>query len=305
MNSQKDITLSPVLVVLAYFDVFDYPLTYNELKLYTKGLGEEELKAEITRLKSNSLIVETKNLFGLISPKDGGKEIVEGKKRADRYRKKAIRRAKFIGKFPFVRGVCISGSFSKGFMPKDGDVDFFIVTKHNRLWLARTSLILYKKIVLFNSRKFFCVNYFISEKELKIDQQNIFTATELFTLIPVVNKGVYHQLIEVNGWYENYYDKKLIGEMSSDSFRRSTFQLVLEPLLNTGIGDKLDRRMMKITLSRWMKKFPDLPSIDFEIAFKTTRNVSKHHPSNFQKRVLKSFEERKEQLILKDGKHII
>lgn len=305
MNSQNDIDFSPVLAVLAYFDVFDYALTYSELKLYTKGMEEEELKVEIERLKSNSLIVETDNFFGLILPKDRGEEIVEGKKRAEQFRKKALRRAQFIGKFPFVRGVCISGSFSKGFMPKDGDVDFFIVTKHNRLWLARTFLILYKKIALFNSRKFFCVNYFIGEKELKIDQENVFTATELFTLIPVVNKEVYNQLIEVNGWYKNYYNEKISEKTNSERFRRSLIQLALEPILNTKMGDVLDRRMMKITLSRWMKKFPHLPSIDFEIAFKSTRNVSKHHPSNFQKRVLQSYEERKEQLILKDGKHII
>ena len=29
--------------------------------------------------------------------------------------------------------------------------------------------------------------------------------------------------------------------------------------------------------------------MDFNIAFKSTRNVSKHHPSNFQKKVLDSY----------------
>ena len=94
----------------------------------------------------------------------------------------------------------ISGSLSKGYYDDDGDIDFFIITSPKRLWIARTFLILYKKIFLLNSRKYFCVNYFISSNALEIEEKNIFTATELTTLLPMFGNGSFHKFYEkING----------------------------------------------------------------------------------------------------------
>ena len=71
---------------------------------------------------------------------------------------KAIKRAKFISKFPYIENVSISGALSKNYYNNDGDIDFFLITQPNRLWIARTLLIIYKKMFLLNSRKYFCVN---------------------------------------------------------------------------------------------------------------------------------------------------
>ena len=38
-----------------------------------------------------------------------------------------------------------------------------------------------------------------------------------------------------------------------------------------------------------------MPQQDFDIALKSRRNVSKHHPNLFQQKVLKSFDERVQQ----------
>ncbi|MBL4703726.1 MAG: nucleotidyltransferase domain-containing protein [Flavobacteriales bacterium] len=69
---------------------------------------------------------------------------LKGNNRARKLVKKATKKANFIGRFPFVKSVCISGSMSKGYMDREADIDFFIITKPQRLWLARTMLILYK-----------------------------------------------------------------------------------------------------------------------------------------------------------------
>ena len=62
---------------------------------------------------------------------------------------KALKTSNFIAKFPYIECVSLSGALSKGYYDDDdGDFDFFIITKPNRLWIARTLLILYKKIFL-------------------------------------------------------------------------------------------------------------------------------------------------------------
>ena len=85
-------------------------------------------------------------------------------------------------------------------MDEHSDLDFFIITKPNRLWIARMLLALYQKIVLLNSHKYFCVNYFVDEHHLAIEEKNLYTATELSTLIPLYGKEYYPQLMMANHW---------------------------------------------------------------------------------------------------------
>ena len=98
---------------------------------------------------------------------------------------KALRNARLIFHFPFTRAIMISGSLSKNYADEASDVDYFIIVKPGRLWIARTLLIIYKRIFLMNSKKYFCVNYFIDEDHLEIEEKNLFTAVELTTLIPI------------------------------------------------------------------------------------------------------------------------
>ena len=80
--------------------------------------------------------------------------------------KAAKRVGTFIHRFPYVRGVYLSGSLSKhGITGKDDDLDFFIITKAGRVWAAKLLLIAFKKIVLLNSEKYFCINLLMSEEE--------------------------------------------------------------------------------------------------------------------------------------------
>ena len=205
MEKHTDIENLAVLNVLAYYDVFDYPLTIDEIYRFSKGLSKDQVRLDLNNLVDNSIIYKANDLYSLKNDPVAIIKRKEGTQRTIDFKEKAIKRAKLIGKFPYVRAVFISGSFSKGYMPIDGDIDYFVITKHNRMWLARTLIILYKKVFLFNSRKFFCVNYFLGEKDLNIDQKNIFTATEIFTLKPIINKDLYKNLLKENQWIELFW----------------------------------------------------------------------------------------------------
>ncbi|MEN8928682.1 MAG: nucleotidyltransferase domain-containing protein [Flavobacteriales bacterium] len=289
MKKNKEIELSAVLKVLAYFQVFQYPLSKEEIAHYTK-FEEEKIAVQLNSLVQEEKIFIIDGYYSLLNNPSLVRERISGSWRAKTFASKALKRANFIGKFPFVRGVYISGSFSKGVVNEGGDVDYFVISKHNRLWISRTILILYKKIFLFNSRKFFCLNYFISDQNLEISQKNIFTATELFTLIPMVNTTLHQKLLKDNKWAEDFYDFKKIKPLKVKPFKISTFQSFIELFFNGKLGERLDIHLMKKTLMRWKRKFPEMENYDFKIAFKSTRNVSKHHPSNFQKKVLEKYE---------------
>jgi predicted nucleotidyltransferase len=114
-------------------------------------------------------------------------------------------KAKGVGrlliKFPFVRGVGISGSLSKNFADDKSDIDLFIITEKDRLWIARTLMHCFKKLTfLANRQHHYCMNYYVDEQQLQIAEKNIYTAIEVDTLIPLEGDVVFEQFYTANTW---------------------------------------------------------------------------------------------------------
>src|SRR6185369_8068797 len=174
LSPEKSVRLTPlsknILRSLLYFDIFKHPLQAGEVfqccsePLVSLSVIEEELNFLMTQ----GLVSENRGFF---FPENNPHYVIRrlaGETKAGKSLKIASRFSRLISLFPFVRGVCISGSLSKGYMDHETDIDYFIVTKPGRLWLSRSLLILFKKIFLLNSRKYFCLNYFIDDENLRI-----------------------------------------------------------------------------------------------------------------------------------------
>ncbi|MEQ9414668.1 MAG: hypothetical protein RIF39_12605, partial [Cyclobacteriaceae bacterium] len=206
----------------------------------------------------------------------------------------AHKQAALIQKFPFVKSVMASGSLSKGYMDDTCDLDFFIITQPKRLWIARTLLVLYKRIFLANSHKYFCVNYFIDENSLEIEEKNLYTAIELSTLIPLTGLDYHEKLMQANQWTVNYLpnsnNTEAIGIGNSPY---SPVKKTLEGIINIIFPQSMNSFLMKLTLSRWKKLYAEkYERDDFQIAFKTKPNVSKNHPNYYQKKVMDRYHEK-------------
>lgn len=274
---------------LLYFSLFRYPLTEEEIYAFSEANNRIQFKKELDALTEDNIIYKIDGFYLC----ENNKELVErrliGNKKAKEIHQKATNVSRFISKFPYVEGVGISGSLSKGYYDDDdGDIDFFIITTPKRLWIARTLLILYKKIFLLNSKKYFCVNYFISTDSLEIDEKNRFTATELVTLIPMFGNGSFHEFYKKNKWANSYLPNKIISEKIENlhPIQKPFITKVSEKILNTKIGGYIDNLFLRITYKKWKIKFKDLDEDQFKVALKSSKNVSKHHPLNFQNQVI-------------------
>lgn len=287
------------LAALAYFDVFDFPLTKQEIFKYSQHDTLQETEKSLSELLAKGIIFHLKDYYSLRNASHLGVKRDENAARAQQYQSQAKKKSKLISQFPYVRGVFISGSLSKGVIDEDGDIDFFIVTQPNRLWVARSFLILFKKIFLLNSRKYFCINYLVDENSLEIEQKNRFTAVELLSLFPMVNSDLHTKIIHENSWTQKYFSGDFHQNPDVTELKTYAIKSALEGLFNGALGNRLDDLFLKITLKRWMRKFGKMPEEDFKIALKTSKKVSKHHPSNFQKKVMKAYEDRMETLLLK------
>ncbi len=216
----------------------------------------------------------------------------EGKKGNDAARnkmKQAIRVSKLIAKFPFVESISISGSLSKNYMEADSDIDFFIITKPKRLWLCRGLLVVFKKLFLFNSRKHFCINYYVDSNNLLIADQNIFTATEIVHLIPTYNGDLFLEFLKQNAWSKIYYPNKNAPKLFGIPRVKSSVRVFLEWMINGTVGEWLDGFFFRITLNRWKKKFGHFNEDEFDLNLRSRKNISKHHPRGYQKVVLDAY----------------
>ena len=291
-------TETAVLCCLLYFDTFNYPLSFDEIYSFCtiKIANESILESTLNDLLNKNL-VHKKDLFYFISEDDKLVERrIKGNKFAHQVMPKALKYGRFISKFPFVDAVCISGSLSKNYFDENADVDFFIVTKPERLWLCRSLLVGFKKVFLLNSRKYFCVNYFVSNDNLTIPDQNIFTATEIASLIPVNNQIEYTRFIAQNKWIYGLlpnFDFKI--KTTAFPINENKIKKTIERILDKGLGDFADKQLFKLTLKIWQNKFKHFDKNDFDLNMRSRKNVSKHHPSGFQQKVLKNWQLSKEQ----------
>jgi hypothetical protein len=291
-------TAHAVLSTLMYFDLFRHPLTIDEIQHYCqwRAITLSETAIAIEELSAGNLI-QHKDEFYFLSGSEGFINLRrERNDRAAHYSSKAVKWSKFISGFPFVRTVCISGSLSKGTMDRDGDIDYFIITEPGRLWIARTFLILFKKMFLFNSKKYFCVNYFIDTDHLTVPDHNIFTATEIVFVKAMRDNNWFGKFRESNRWVKHFYPNTESANESIPVTTNGTLKRIAEKLLNGTAGEWIDEKFMRITLNRWNKKFPDRNPSEFEVDFRSRRSVSKHHPQGFQRIVLKKLEARRTEL---------
>ncbi|MBP7515119.1 MAG: nucleotidyltransferase domain-containing protein [Flavobacteriales bacterium] len=273
---------------LLYFDVFHYPLRPEEIERFLDLPASQtaDLAEDLSRLVEDGIIREHAGFFGFGDLAMAVERRKADNARAEKRMDKARRMSRFIGRFPFVRGVMLSGSMSKGCLAEDGDIDYFVITEPGRLWIARTLLISFKKFFLLNSRKEFCVNYFVDLDHLVIEDQNLFTATEIQTLIPTFDAGVCERFFLANMWAGRVLPNTGRRRMTDLPAGTGFGKRLLERLFRNGLGDEFDEWCMLRTLRHWRGKFAELDHKQFELALRTRKYVSKHHPRNFQQRVL-------------------
>ncbi len=284
-----------LLRTLWYFELFQHPLTAAELERFSNcpksELGDleeilQELVAEGAVFQFGAYF-QTKNIPAWVERRKGFNQ------RADVILPTARRMAGLIGAFPFVRAVFVSGSLSKHCMAPESDVDFFIITTPRRLWLARTLLVFFKKIVLFNSHKYFCINYFVDTEHLEIEEKNLFTATETVTLLPLYGRHWYERFYQANAWaWAQFPNLPARPTEQVPEGQRSFLKKTVEFLLGSLPGNWLDLLSMRFTVWYWRRKFRDMDNDTFDRALKSRRHVSKHHPQYFQKKILDAFAER-------------
>ncbi|MDB5109059.1 MAG: hypothetical protein JWR67_173 [Mucilaginibacter sp.] len=283
-----------ILATLAYFDIFNYPLTSGEIYLFLSArYPQNDFDVALQFLTDNRTIYRFDKLYTLKNDSSLTTRRYEGNKKAAELIKVGDKISDMLIRFPYVRGIAISGSLSKNFADENSDIDFFIITKKNRLWIARTLMHAFKKLTfLVNKEDYFCMNYYIDEQQLEIVEKTIYTAIEIVTLIPLQGDSQFERFYAANAWTLHYLPNKIMRVSSAKPIKNSLFKTLFETLFNNAFGNAIDNVLMKITAGRWIKKtaLKKLNSKGKIMALDVDKHYAKPDPKNFQHKLLTQYE---------------
>jgi hypothetical protein len=286
----KEKTESCILKTLAYFSIFEYPLTKDELKRYLHPSADiGSFERALAHLAENRIIYKIEELYLLKDDVALVKRRRDGNRRAEQLVPKAMKIGRFLSRFPYVRGMGISGSLSKMYAHDKADFDFFIITTANRLWIARTIMHLFKKFTFLTGRQhYYCMNYYLDEKALKLRDQNIYTAVEAITLLPVSGEAL-HDFFAANNWVSEWFaEYPLTIRCQQHRVGGSWIKRVMEWMLNNKAGNKLDDYLMKVTTRRWKKK-EEQKKLNYEgkeMSLVTGKHFGWSNPDSFQEKIV-------------------
>ena len=283
-----------ILRILAYFSVFDYPLTKDEIQEFLPPSGTtNSTDHALANLVRGHVIFRIDEFYLLQDDPQLVKRRQDGNRRAEQLIPKAMKIGRFLSRFPYVRGVGISGSLSKQYAHEKADFDYFIIIKANRLWIARTLMHVFKKLTFLNGKQHhYCMNYYLDEQSLKLRDQNIYTAIEIATLIPVQGKGLQAFFMAnewVREWFASYSPESTVPQGTKGIFAK-----FIEWLCNNKTGDRLDNWLMNMTSRRWKLK-EEQGKLNYEgkeMALITGKHYAWSNPDSFQEKTVNLYNKR-------------
>lgn len=286
-----------VLKVLAYFDVFNYPVKLDEIKYFLdQPVTEKKLDFALQQLQDQQLAWRIGDFYCLKNDIAIVQRRLQGNASAVKQLKRAMLVARILKRFPYVKGVAVSGSLSKNVAYEGSDLDFFLIMQKDRLWIGRTILLVPSKIISWLGKKHWaCLNYYIDEDALEVKEQNIFTATEIATLLPVLHCGdIFRDFFYANQWTYHFLPNHKPRFSGVKTFKPGVLRRLVEWIFDHGWGDILDNKITKIYERRSfaLENSGKRNDKGFPLGAVAGKHECRPFPHHFPKRVLAKFEDK-------------
>lgn len=212
-----------ILKTLIYADIFDWPLTKDEIWQRLVGDADRHPLRKIRKNKFQQVLaillkskkINSKNNYYFLP---GNKKLIKKRERREKISKKKLQFAKKIIKklslIPTIKFIGITGSVASDNAKRGDDIDLFIITRQKRLWLTRFFITIILEILRVRRRPRdkdvsdkICPNLYVDEARLDIfsEQKNLFLAYEIMQLKPILNRNrTYEKFILANSWVKDF-----------------------------------------------------------------------------------------------------
>lgn len=297
-NGQR---VEEVLKPILYADIFDYPLTFDEIyKFLEFKTTREEVKSLLERAIENEEIILVDEFYSLV---DKPHLVVKRRERwlaSQALWPKAIHYGRWVASLPFIRMVSVTGSLAVD-NPRDGvdDIDYLIVTRPGRLWLCRALIILMVRYGHLRGVNL-CPNYLLTENVLYFEESNLFTAREMLQMVPLYGREFYIKMREVNAWVTDYLPQGygLNLEKIDDNLSpvQNFIKKIGEFMFDAWLGDLFEQFLQKIQITKHTRRAAEWGVLD-KVVF--TADTCKGHYDGHNNRTMTAYQQRLQAHVVK------
>lgn len=264
-ENNKNNLKNAIIRVIAFFDMFDYPLTQFEIWRYCDtACSLPELKAALNRDETKEFLEERDGFYFF----SGKKQIIETRLCRYNFANKKIRRARLIaGIFrfiPWIKLIAASNIIGANNQKDESDIDLFIVTERKRIWITRFFCAGWLHLFNLrprpgNAKNKICLSFYVTEDALNLKslrlsgEPDIYFTYWLSGLAPVfIKDDSYKKLMTANSWLCEYLPN---WEYNKDFLAKN----IVRPLASPLYHDLVDLLIggLETNLEHWqMKKLP-------------------------------------------------
>ncbi len=248
---------------LVYFDLFDFPLTAQEVWRFLwrapAGVTIEDCVRELESLTGGpASALESADGFYFLP----GRSVLVKKRQekiipTEHWLVRAREAAALIRHVPFLKAILVCNSVGAELATEQSDIDFLVITSPGKTWLVRfwcNSI-----LRLFNRRTYgeetagrICLSFFVDTYHLdfgryRIAKDDIHFAYWLFRMIPILDKENWQaRFLRANRWtkeYIRYSYEAVLSETLPPQAAGSRVKQVLEYCLGGSAGDWLQTRL--------------------------------------------------------------
>lgn len=278
-----------ILKTLIYADIFEYPLREYELWKYYSGkrVAYEAFRLVLERLVTEKRIRSKENFYTLPRRQ---KMVTQRLKRQRIAREKFVisqKIAHLLSYVPTVWFVGLSGALAMQNAPLDDDIDLFIITAPNTLWLTRLCTTILLDVLKLRRKpgetRFknkICLNMFMDFRSLRLPKKehDLYSAHEIAQLKLLINKNhAYERFLIANAWIKELLPHAVKTTMKPVSLK-----------IKNG-GEQIFFERMSEKLQLWyMRKRKTTEVVE--------RGVLRFHPQDARGWVMEKFNQKVRQL---------
>ncbi len=203
-----------IINTLAYFDLADYPLTKEELFSFLWQPPALSYADFLADLENENFSFRSGYYFF-----PGREKIIKERQKkfliSEQKLKIARRAVKIIKSVPFLRAVFVCNTTGSGQATDNSDIDFFIVTEKNRIWITRFFITLLLEVFRLRRtgdrvKNKICLSFYVTADNLdlakwRVADDDIHFAYWLNQMLPIFDPdNYYYKFLEANSWTRLY-----------------------------------------------------------------------------------------------------
>ncbi len=284
-----------ILKTLIYFDLQNQPLTLIELCRFLLRDDQDvkptvdDLNGELQAMLASDQVETENGLYFL----PGRGQLA--KRRLAVYPiylervQKASRLVKILRFIPFVRGIAVSGSLAGMYSSDGSDIDFLVMVKPGRIWLARLFMSVVTQMLgvrrhgkLVANRV--CLNHYITSGLVLEADHNYYSAVEYASLLCLFGPEAFDDFLRKQSWLKDF----LVFTPAATSVSVYTvlpiriIQKMLETVVDF-LGGRYGEELARLMQKRRIKTEETVFVSDTELSF---------HPGSKGRQFLAKFEEK-------------